>query len=195
MSQGKKFHFTDEQIAWVKEHFPDTLNAEICEYLDCSETVLRLLARSLGLEKSEAHKQRRQDKALKGIRRYFLTHKPTDNSAHLRQYCFKPGNDPRTFGGFQDGLKRGHAKRNQTIREEKARIAFGLPQRTKLHLKSQPRKKIDQRHYLKGRGYIIDNENNIAYYTDQTARAVKLETGPKRYFSFAPLPENENISN
>ena len=195
MSQGKKCVFTDEQIAWLKENFSDTLNEDICKRLGCSDTTLRLLARSLGLEKSEAHKQRRQDKALKGIRRYFLTHKPTDNSAHLRQYCFKPGNDPRTLKGFRDGLERGHAKRNQTIREEKARIAFGLPQRTKLHLKSQPRKKIDQRHYLKTLGYIIDEANNIAYYTDQTRRAVKLESGPKRFFSFGPLPENENISN
>lgn len=192
MSKGKKCIFSDEQIAWLKENFADTLNADICEYLDCKETTLRLLARSLGLEKSEAHKERRQEKARKGLKRYYLTHKPNDNHEHLMPYCFKNGNDPRTLKGFRDGIIRGHEKRNQIIREEKARIAFGLPQRTKLRLKRQPRPKIDQRHYLKKLGYIIDNENNIAYWTETTRRAVKLELKPK-FFKYKPYEQDGNI--
>lgn len=192
MSKGKKCIFSDEQIAWLKENFADTLNADICEYLDCKETTLRLLARSLGLQKSKAHLDWRQDKARKGLKRYYLTHKPTNNSEHLRKYCFKKGNDPRTLKGFRDGIIRGHEKRNQIIREEKARIAFGLPQRTKLRLKRQPRPKIDQRHYLKKLGYIIDNENNIAYWTETTRRAVKLELKPK-FFKYKPYEQDGNI--
>jgi len=192
MGKGKKCNFTEEQIAWLKENFADTLNADICEYLDCKETTLRLLARSLGLQKSKAHLDWRQDKARKGLKRYYLTHKPTDNSEHLRKYCFKKGNDPRTLKGFREGLERGHKKRNQLIREEKARIAFGLPQRTKLRLKRQPRPKIDQRHYLKTLGYIIDNENNIAYWTETTRRAIKLELKPK-FFKYKPYEQDGNI--
>lgn len=186
MSAGKKFHFTDGQIAWLRENFADTLNADLCEYLDCKETTLRILARSLGLHKSKAHLERRKDKARKGLRRYYLTHKPTNNSAHLRPYCFKPGNDPRLLKGYADGFARGQAKRNQTIREEKARIAFGLPQRTKMNLKRQPRQKIEQRYYLRQLGYIIDDQNNIAYYTTDTTRAVKMEAGDvkRNYFKF-----------
>ena len=107
-------------------------------------------------------------------------------------YCFKKGNDPRTLKGFRDGIIRGHEKRNQIIREEKARIAFGLPQRTKLRLKRQPRPKIDERHYLKKLGYIIDNENNIAYWTETTRRAVKLELKPK-FFKYKPYEQDGNI--
>ena len=138
------------------------------------------------MEKSKEHLDRRKDKARKALRRYYLTHKPTDNSAHLRPYCFKPGNDPRQLDGYADGFSRGQAKRNQTIREEKARIAFGLPQRTKMRLIHQPRPKIDQRHYLKRLGYIIDEQDNIAYYTDTTKRAVRMEAGGKKksYFKF-----------
>lgn len=189
-----KIIFTEDQISWLKVNFADTTNADLCEYLGCKETTLRLLARSLGLQKSTAHNEWRKDKARKALRRYYLTHKPTNNSAHILKYCFKKGNDPRTFEGFRDGIVRGHQKRNQIIREEKARIAFGLPQRTKLHLKCQPRKKIDQRHYLKSLGYIIDVENNIAYYTEETHRATKLEAMPKRFFTFKRWePETENF--
>lgn len=192
MSKGKKCIFSDEQIAWLIENFADTLNEDICEVLDCGETTLRLLARSLGLQKSKAHLDWRQEKARKGLKRYNLTHKPHDNHEHLMPYCFKKGNDPRTLKGFRDGIIRGHEKRNQIIREEKARIAFGLPQRTKLRLKRQPRSKIDQRHYLKKLGYIIDNENNIAYWTETTRRAVKLELKPK-FFKYKPFEQDGNI--
>lgn len=195
MSQGIKHVITDVQLSWLKENFADTPNADICEFLDCGETTLRLLARSLGLEKSKAHLDWRQDKAREGLHKYYITHKPPGNFTRVRKYCFQKGNDPRTFKGFRDGLERGHKKRNQTIREEKARIAFGLPQRTKLQLKRQPRPKIYQRHYLKSLGYIIDNENNIAYYTPDTTRAVKMEAGEvkRNYFKFKPYQDGLEI--
>ena len=184
--KGKKLVLSDEQMAWLVENFADTENAVIREALGCCETTLRVLARSLGLWKSEAHMEKRKDKARVGLRRYFLTHKANDNHEHLMPFCFKKGNDPRLFDGFWDGLARGHAKRNQTIREEKARIAFGLPQRTRMQLKRQPRPKIHQRHYLKTLGYIVDG--NVAYYTPDTTRAMKLEEGKvkKVYFKFMP---------
>lgn len=187
MTKGVKIIFTDEQIAWVVENFADTMNADICEYLQCGETTLRLLARSLGLEKSREFYDRRSEKAKKNLRRYFLTHPPTDNSKNLMPFCFKKGNDPRELKGFWSGMEKMKETRRRIIREEKARIAFGLEQRTRLQLKKQPRAKVYVRHYLKKKGYIIDDEKHIAYYTDETVRAFKIESRPKRFYSFEPI--------
>ena len=58
-----------------------------------------------------------------------------------------------------------------------------------MHLKKQPRQKIWQRCYLKKRGYILDERNNIAYYTDTTLRATRMESRPKRYYTFKPYEQ------
>lgn len=183
---GVKFHFTDEQIVWLKENFADTLNKDICEHLECGETTLRLLARSLGLRKSKAHLDRRQDKARDGLRRYYITHKPTYNVDHIKPYQFKAGNDPRTFKGFWEGIENMKETRRQMIREEKARIAFGLPQKTALRLKRQPRPLVWQRSYLKACGYILDEGKRVAYWTEGTKRALILEArkGKHNFYTF-----------
>ena len=181
---GVKFHFSEEQIAWLKENFADTPNDDLCAFLQCGGTTLRMLKNRYGLAKSAAYLAERDEKARKGREIYYRTHKPKDNSAHLRPYCFKKGNDPRTLKGFWDGVERAKATRRESIREEKARIAFGLPQRTGLILKKQPRAKVHQRHYLKKCGYILDEANHVAYWTSATKRAFKIEERERNYYRF-----------
>ena len=73
-------------------------------------------------------------------------------------------------------------------REEKARSVWGLPPKTRIKVRREPRLKASQRNYLKNRGYIIDQENNIAYYTAETKRAVRMEAYTKKrsYYKFKP---------
>jgi hypothetical protein len=72
---------------------------------------------------------------------------------------------------------------------ERARALFGLEQKTRLRVKKQPLKKIQTRYYLRKRGYIIDDPAFVAYYDENTRRALKIEARPKqqRYYDFKPL--------
>ena len=79
--------------------------------------------------------------------------------------------------------------RKETFRKERARAAFGLPQKTKLRVKQQPRQKVLDRCYLKRRGYIIDEADVVAYWTPDTRRATRMEARPRRYYKFAKYQE------
>lgn len=78
------------------------------------------------------------------------------------------------------------AARRKTIQEERKRIAAGKPQRTKLRLTAQPPGKIKDRYYLKSRGYILDEEAAVAYYTDKTRRSPYKEA-TQRYYVFKEM--------
>jgi hypothetical protein len=82
---------------------------------------------------------------------------------------------------------------NMTYREEKARCVFGLPKKTKIRVRREPIQKKSQRTYLRGRGYIIDRENNIAYWTPNTRRAVRMEayTKKKSYYKFLSYEDKQ----
>ena len=77
------------------------------------------------------------------------------------------------------------------FKTERARVIFGLEQKTKMRVKVQPHPKCNQRSYLKKLGYIIDEKEMIAYYTPQTHRAKRMEAQPRKYYYFKPF-ENEN---
>ena len=82
--------------------------------------------------------------------------------------------------------RKGVETRKRRFEEDAIRRKWGLPQLTKMRVGKQPRQKILDRSYLKRRGYIIDDSKNIAYYTDTTRRATKLEEMPKRFYEFLP---------
>ena len=84
----------------------------------------------------------------------------------------------------------------RTLREERARVTFGLPQKTKAKVKRQPRRKCSQRAYLKKLGYVLDEPNCVAYYTDNTTRAVRMERnwdGKRNYYKFKPYQDGMEI--
>ena len=78
----------------------------------------------------------------------------------------------------------------RTRREERARATFGLPQKTNLRVKKQPDRKIRLRCYLKRRGYVIDEVAHIAYWTEDTRRAKRLEAQGIPFYSFMEMPKD-----
>ena len=91
------------------------------------------------------------------------------------------------------------AKRVDTYKKtrniEEMRYRWGLPQRTRIRLRHKPKSATDQSSYLRGLGYIVDESSLVAYYTDRTRRATRLERlgrGGKTkqmrcYFDFLPF--------
>ena len=78
----------------------------------------------------------------------------------------------------------------KTFREEQVRRKWGVHQLTKIKVLQQPKQKRSQRSYLKKLGYILDEPNCIAYYTESTTRAVKMERDWSKkvhqYYKFKP---------
>ena len=87
-----------------------------------------------------------------------------------------------------------HRKRYES---ERRRIMFGLEQKTKIHVRTEPRERLLQRNRLQRMGYIVDEKALVAYWTEGTHRATRLEKlkrGQKQgkmwcFYDFAELPE------
>lgn len=194
--KGIKYTLTEKQEAWLKRHFRNTKNADLCERLGISETALHRFARKLGLTKTKRFMKKMQANAAAKARESHLafnTYPPKGyRIPRSEEFQFKPGVRPVDRLGKRREAKRVQRSvetRRKTFRFERARATFGLPQKTKLRVKQQPRQKILDRSYLKQRGYIIDEKEMVAYWTGETRRAVRLEAKPKRYYRFEPLPE------
>ena len=59
------------------------------------------------------------------------------------------------------------------------RVRWGLPQQTKIRLKHGTKHYHDQVSYLRKMGYILDEGSKVAYYTETTHRATRLESAPR----------------
>ena len=190
--QGTKIVLTPEQEAWLRGNFAETKNAELARSLGISETSLHRFAREMGLTKTREFFLKCQRGAADAAKKWwrvegrFLPKK--DLPEHLKQHQYKKGDKPWMKCGIEkwrEAVERGAKKRNQTFREEKARAFFGLPQRTRLRVTQKPRQRLLDRHYLKSRGYILDEVNVIAYWTPETHRATRMEKMPRRFYKFA----------
>lgn len=187
---------TPEEEKYLRDNYATTLNRDIVKHLKTSPRTLARWARAMGLIKDmNAIEAQRRILISKCVRHAIAIHSFKYHPENNLKGRFKPGYNAREFFGeekFNEMHRKTVESRKRTYAEERARATFGLPQKTKLRVKKQPRKKIEDRYYLKRHGYIIDNAENIAYYTEDTVRAYKLEAGPKRYFSFKPYPYAEH---
>ena len=201
MAAGMKIELTESQEKWLRLHFKHTKNAEIAARLGISESAVHRYARLWGLVKTKAFRRSTQ-----------LNAAAKAKESHLRNGTYPP-KGYRIPGSEKAGFKKGvtplqrlgkrrekariekaAATRRETIRRDKARILFGLEQKTKMRLISQPHYIACQRYYLRKRGYIVERGSLVAYYTDETRRSEEYETRTKdahRYVHFTFLPIGE----
>lgn len=160
---------TDEQLAYLAEHYHDTTNEELAEALGVSIYTIEKRRTRHGWKKD----------------RDFLW--KVHHETAVRHNAWDRLN-------LKETRARAIETRNKIYKAERARIRWGLPQLTKRHFNAEPREKQVQRSYLKRIGYIIDDIKLIAYYTPETRRAIRLEKikrGEKRgsfkpYYDFKP---------
>ena len=167
---------TDEQVQYVLQNYADKSNPE--------------LMAEVGLSKSS-------------IDRLALVHHLRKSKEHLHRMGVKAGRASNESRGgkalniTKEVIEKRVATYKETVRREKARVLFGLEQKTKIRVKVQPHLKCNQRSYLKKLGYIIDDKEMIAYYTPETHRAKRMEATPcgrktnkiKQYYEFKPYEE------
>lgn len=162
---------TDEQVEFVRRNFANMRNIDLAEQAGVSmATVCRIQSR-YHLLKSREHNTRMGRKA-------GLASLEARGGAQVCEFT------PEMIAKRVESYKR-------TARTERARVAFGLEQRTGIRVKKQPKAKRQQRWYLKAHGYILDEVNIVAYWTDTTERCPIMEKGlrNRQYYKFKPLTE------
>lgn len=195
--QGVKFNPTPEQIQYLIDNFANTKNADLSAHLNISIRSVNRLASKLGLSKSEEFLVQVRRESIEPLRLWHRLHpKPSGyRIPNSEQTLFRRGDTYKHRYG-EKAHRLAHQKsvisRNETIKKERRRILFGLPQQTNLNLHRQPRKKVLFRYYLRKRGYIIDDDKRMAYYTDSTQRGERVERRQQQWYTFAPLPDNNN---
>lgn len=193
MIPPNKIILTAEQDAYLVENYSNTINHTLCEALGVSTRTLIRLARERGLVKDRAAIEgQRRERLSQSLKRTFRLRGGNDHSENGISTRFKTGFRPREQFGedkFWEMHRKAVETRKARFAEERARVSFGLPQRTNMRVKRQPRQKILDRAYLKRRGYVLDERNNIAFYTDETRRATRMEAMPRRFYTFKPYED------
>lgn len=182
--KGIKTPITPEQEQWLRLHYPDSHNRDCLAALGWQPNqwrTLRRVAKRLGLEKSDefmtacqAHTAQCAAAANRydgnsGIRNLIIYGEP---------YRFRAGEtNLQRLGPEREArrLQKAHASRRETIRKERRRLLFGLPQQTKIKLTGGGNKRMQVRYNLRKRGYHVARGANVAYYDDNTQRTERLE--------------------
>ena len=162
-------YLTREQIDYIRKHFADTQNKD--------------LARDLGLSLSTITNIRKK---------YHLAKSPEHLKAMHRECGLASSRRGRAIELTPDVLRKRAESFKKTYRMEKARVYFGLEQKTKIRVRRRPPELLKQKYYLRMRGYIVDDATMTAFYTDDTRRATRMEANKengkrKIYYTFKKL--------
>lgn len=195
-----KIVMTAKQEAWMRRHFKHTKNDEIMARFGWSHSTLHRFARQLGLTKTPQFMHKCQAATTAAAKASHLrngTYPPKGyRIPRSDEFCFKKGEKPVDRIGKRREKKRiakAQATRRQSIKEDKIRINWGLPQLTKMRLIKVPKRVVSLRHNLRKRGYIVERGSMVAYYDEHTDRSTAIESrkaGDKYFtaFKFLPLP-------
>ena len=201
----RRIELNNEQREWFAHYYPMIENERLSKAMGISKESVRVQARQLGLEKSEAGLRairRRQAKAMAKTNER--------NGCYARKRGHPPseatlkGNLKRweeTRQGLRDApvtmLRKHHPKkyqaamekkrqeRKESIRKEKMRIIYGLDRKTKLKvvvMKPYTHSQTQHRSSALRRGYLLDEDcregqpgRYVIYYDDETQRSEQFE--------------------
>ena len=159
-----------ETIQYVIKHYENTTNKELCAFLGISRTTIDKIAAKYHLRKTREHYHQMAIRAGKA-------------SSEAR--------GGKALNITPEVIKKRRDTYMHTKYIEELRYKWGLERKTKIRLRGEPRAKREQRYHLQDRGYIIDEQNLIAYWTEETDRCKRLETRKptckfKNYYKFMP---------
>ena len=197
--------FNDEQVAWLHEYFPKMENARVAKAMGIGEKTVCVIAKRMGLQKSEAGlraiRKRQQKRAYKTNMKNGMYER---KRGHLPSEATMEGNrkrwqkvheglidspvlilkkrDPKKF---QEMLKEKSLARKEMFRKEKMRMIYGLERKTNLGVVMCPyrRSQLHRRQKAMELGYILledCSEGSIGRYTifydNETTRSKRFET-------------------
>lgn len=184
------------KVMRLKKMYRNTKNDEIALKLEVNLSTLHRAARALGLTKTKRFMRRCQRDTAARARESHIMHGTYPPKGYII-----PGSERHRFKAGETSLQRLGARkerrrvaraaetRRQTLREERARRLFGVPQLTRLRVLNRGHRFYYSVWYLRSRGYEVDTRNLVAYYDDGTRRCPVLERkgrnpGKGHYFDF-----------
>lgn len=194
---------TEREEKWIILHYKHTKNEDIMRKFDIGEGTLHRMARKHGLKKSPQQRRKMQQQASQAARTICrdyglydelsvrMKKKIADMKARGERMpgSFRPGEsnkDRLSPQRFRETMAKIHASRNESIRKDRIRIHFGLPQKTRMRLSyggdtHQLRLRSQHRHIFRRHNYIVDRGSNIIYYDDLTDRHPLMEANAPKY--------------
>lgn len=194
---------TEKEVQWIVRHYRHTKNDDIMAKFGIGESSLHRVARKYGLTKSRQHMKKMQWNATchahEACRRYGIYE---ETAVRMKQEAedrkargeripgsFMPGQSNRdrmSKKQFKECYERIHEKRRETIRKERLRIKWGLPQKTRLNLNyngytDKDRKRSIHRTLFRKCGYIVEYGGNDVYYDEHTDRRPKMEANAHKF--------------
>ena len=193
MTNGKEVHYkrwTAEDDNFLMERYYSERLIDLARQLGCSRSTVTHHARRLGLWKGRNAGRNRDAIALVEMEHDNLTYKELAQRTGMTvktvcRYARMHGLR-RSSEQWRANLSR---KRKELYCRERARITFGLEQRTKLKVVCNQRRN-QLRAKLRQSGYSVSEEDsNILYYPEnQCRRPIREQHGMAMGLRFEPLP-------
>lgn len=168
-------------------HFKHTKNDEIGSRLGIGQSTLHRFARELGLKKTRQFMRKCQAATAAAAKESHLRNGTYPPKGYIiprsREFSFKKGmSNVQRLGAKREAerLRKSAESRRATVRREKARILYGLEQKTKLKLVTS-KKKIQYRYALRQHGYDINRGESVAYIVDGTRRSARVEANARKH--------------
>ena len=131
MARHNKIIWTDKMLEHLKENYALTKNSILAKHFSCSKRLVIYKAKELELNKDPEFRSKLNINTA-GIKPW---NKGLSYSAiGSRAFLFKPGQAPDDIRTNPEIMQRAKNTRNETIRKERLRIKYNLPQKTKLKL-------------------------------------------------------------
>lgn len=190
----RKIILPDEQLQWVLDNYAKTSNKELGKALGVSESYILSIGRRYGASKDKdflMDSYRRGAKISQALMRVHGTYpKKGQCPRGCERTWFKKGETSLDrLGPEKDAerAKKSVESRLKTIKRERARVIWGLEQKTKLRLGRQPREKVQFRYNLKKKGYVVDDAKRVVYWNNQTKRSLKMENNGQPWYRFEQM--------
>lgn len=194
---------TEREIQWIIRHYQHTKNDDIMDKFGIGESYLHRIARKYGLRKSRQQMKKTQSNATAAAhevcRRFGIYSETAERMKKKMREMYERGERiPGSFAPGETNIERFGAKRNrerieksrqkriETIRRDRIRLHWGLPQKTKMHLtydgyNEHHRKKTMHRYLFRKYNYIVERGSNEIYYDEETDRHPKMEANAHKY--------------
>lgn len=188
----EKILLTPKQEAWFIKHFKHTPNAEVCKKLGISLSTMHRIKRELGLKKTPQFMKKWSDIGAKLAREVNKANNwPPKDYIIPNTNRFKKGESnkdrltPKRYAEMQEKRRLSWIANRK---KDYARFVWGLEQKTRHRFIVQSSSKLNYRSNMKKKGYIVNLEHNVFFYTSEEMRhPIAEKNGSKYGIIFKPL--------
>ena len=179
--------WTASMVDFLIDHYKEMSNTVLAEHLGISLSCLRRKLHELGLRK---HPVTKLMTAAETVRQLYSSHshseiaRLTGISTRMVSRIVKKYHLSRTLDDARQIRSR---SRRSIIKREKARVLFGLPQKTNIKVVGN-KKRVVLKSILKSYGYlVIPGRNTLYYHENLKRRPIRESNGQRLGLTFQPM--------